>query len=184
MVYIASAPAQHLDGVRSALRAGKAVLFEKPLAASVARALALIESVAAAGLPFAVNFPFARSSAAMRLLQQRQGGHLGTLQQAHIRHIDAEVSGDLADHTRFAQVGSQASLALTDWYRLDEGGIVSGRPDPSPGTLDGLAQMQAGASNHRLATVEEAMAVVRVVQVVKAVVLARSVGLRVGADPT
>lgn len=77
MVYIASAPAQHLDGVSSALRAGKALLCEKPLAASVAQAQALRESVAAAGLPFAMNFPFARSSAANRLLQQWHGGHLG-----------------------------------------------------------------------------------------------------------
>ena len=44
--------------------------------------------------------------------------------------------------------------------------------------------MQAGASDHRLATVEEALAVVRMVQVVEALVLARSVRLRVGADPT
>ena len=238
VVYIASPPARHLAGVRAALQAGKAVLCEKPLAASVEQAQALRDAVAAAGLPFAVNFPFARSSAANRLLQQWQGGQLGTLQQAKItlrfaqwprpwqqgaagwlarpaeggftrevlshfvflalrlfgpatvqRHtiarepgqaetalkatlhhagaqvqIDAEVSGDVADHNRFALVGSLASLALTDWYRLDEGGIVSGRPDPSPGTLDGLAEMLAGASDHRLATADEGLAVVRLVE--------------------
>ncbi len=238
VVYIASPPAHHLDGVQAALQAGKAVLCEKPLAASVAQAQTLLEAVAASGLPFAVNFPFARSSAANQLQQQWHGGHLGTLQQAQItlrfaqwprpwqqgasswlagpaeggftrevlshfvflalrlfgpatveRHhitrepgqaetalkatlhhagaqvqIDAKVSGDVADHNRFALTGSQASLALTDWYRLDENGIVSGRPDPSPGTLDGLAEMLAGASDHRLATVDEALAVVRVVE--------------------
>lgn len=237
-VYIASPPGQHLAGVRAALAAGRPVLCEKPLAADLADAQALRDAVAASGLPFAVNFPFARSRAATRLVQQFQGGALGRLQQAGItlrfarwprawqagasdwlagpaqggftrevlshfvflslrlfgpatvqrlaitrapgqaetglqarlHHaditvtIDAEVSGEIADHNRFALQGSAGSLALTDWYRLDEAGTVSDRPDPSSGTLDGLAEMLDGGTGHHLASVDEALAVAAIVE--------------------
>ena len=55
-------------------------------------------------------------------------------------------------------------LALSDWYRLEENGQLSERKDPSPGTLDGLAEMLDGKAEHRLATVDEALAVVRIIE--------------------
>lgn len=237
-IYIATPPALHLAGVRAATALAKPVLCEKPLAACVEDAQALRDLVARERLRFAVNFPFARASAANRLLQQWQNGVLGSLQQASITlrfaqwprpwqagasdwlagplqggftrevlshfvflalrlfgpatverlqldrvpgqsetrllarlhhdgatvDIDAEVTGEVADHNRFALVGSQHSLALSDWYRLEENGQISDRRDPSPGTLDGLAELLDGSSEHRLADVEEALAVVRIIE--------------------
>lgn len=237
-LYIASPPGFHLAGVRAAAAARKPVLCEKPLAADLDEAQALRNLVTERGLPFAVNFPFARSYAATRLLQQYRSGALGALQQARITlrfarwprawqagasdwlagpaqggftrevlshfvflalrlfgpasverlrierlpgqaetalqarlhhaqatvEIDAEVSGEIADLNRFELAGSVATLALTDWYRLDEGGTLSPRVDPSAGTLDGLAELLGGGSGHRLADVDEALAVARCVE--------------------
>lgn len=237
-LYIASPPAAHLAGVQAAASLGKPVLCEKPLAANLAQAQALRDLVHTSALPLAVNFPFARSFAAGRLLQAQRSGALGTLQQAtvtlrfahwprawqagaadwlagpaqggftrevlshfvflalrlfgpaevvvqrldrqpgqtetalkaELHHaeatvvIDAELSGDIADHNRFELVGSAGRIALTDWYRLDHGGPLTERTDPSAGTLDGLAELIAGTPGHGLATVDEALAVVRCVE--------------------
>ena len=237
-IYIATPPVLHLAGVRAAAALAKPVLCEKPLAACVEDAQALRELVARDGLRFAVNFPFARASAARQLLQQWHSGALGRLQRASITlrfaqwprpwqagasnwlagplqggfsrevlshfvflalrlfgparverlliereagqsetrllarlhhdgvsvEIDAAVAGTLADHNRFALVGSGHSLALSDWYRLEENGQTSERRDPSPGTLDGLAEMLDGQAGHRLADVDEALAVARIIE--------------------
>lgn len=85
LVYIATPPALHLPGVRATMAAGKPCLCEKPLAADVAEALALRAAVQAAGQPLAVNFPFASSSSATRLVGIVHGGALGDLQSAKIR---------------------------------------------------------------------------------------------------
>ena len=84
LVYVASPPAHHLAGVQAALAAGKACLCEKPLASGLVEAQALHDAVQAAGLPFAVNFPFASAAASLGLLAQVQSGRLGTLQSARI----------------------------------------------------------------------------------------------------
>jgi predicted dehydrogenase len=84
LVYIASPPSWHLAGVRAALAAGRACLCEKPLAHSVAEAEALRALVAQAGLPFAVNFPFAASSSACGMRDLVAGGALGELQRASV----------------------------------------------------------------------------------------------------
>jgi predicted dehydrogenase len=85
VVYVASPPAAHAAAVRRALQAGKPCLCEKPLTHDTAEAEALRDAVLQAGLPFAVNFPFARSVAANRLREIVQGGELGRIGSAHIR---------------------------------------------------------------------------------------------------
>lgn len=85
VVYVASPPAAHAAAVRRALQAGKPCLCEKPLTHDTAEAEALRDAVLQAGLPFAVNFPFARSVAANRLREIVQGGELGRIESAHIR---------------------------------------------------------------------------------------------------
>ena len=81
-VYIASPPAFHLQGVQAAIAVGKPCLCEKPLAHTVALAQALRDAVEACGLPFAVNFPFARGQSSRRLMALLNDGELGDVQQA------------------------------------------------------------------------------------------------------
>jgi predicted dehydrogenase len=85
LVYIATPPALHLAGVSASLAAGRACLCEKPLSSDVADALAMHRAVHSAGLPFAVNFPFASSTSARRLVGIVRSGELGLLQAATIR---------------------------------------------------------------------------------------------------
>lgn len=84
IVYIASPPANHLRAVRAVLAAGKACLCEKPLAADVGEASAVRDLVADAGLPFAINFPFASSVASRRLVEIVRGGDFGAIRSATI----------------------------------------------------------------------------------------------------
>jgi predicted dehydrogenase len=58
LVSIATPPAAHRDIALGALEAGKAVLCEKPLAATVAEADELEAAAAAAGIPAMVDFEF------------------------------------------------------------------------------------------------------------------------------
>jgi predicted dehydrogenase len=83
-VYIASPPAWHAGAVRRVLQAGKGCFCEKPLTHDIAEAEALREAVLQSGLPFAVNFPFARGTAASRMRRIVQGSELGTVLSGHI----------------------------------------------------------------------------------------------------
>jgi predicted dehydrogenase len=237
-VYIASPPAHHREGVQAVLAAGRACLCEKPLAHTVAEAQALHDEVVASGLPFAVNFPFARSAAVQRLTDLVRGGALGPLQQATLTvrfarwprewqagagdwlagpeqggftrevlshfvflalrlfgpatvqvealdrapgaaetrlqarlvhehltlHVDAAVGGDEADHNRFEVIGAQDRVALTGWSRLEHRGRSSEPVVSLPATLDALAARLQGRTDTGLATVGEALAVVRCVE--------------------
>ena len=84
IVYIASPPATHLQCVAAVLAAGKPCLCEKPLAADVGEASVLRDLVIDAGLPFAINFPFASSGASRRLVEIVRGGTLGAIRSATI----------------------------------------------------------------------------------------------------
>ncbi len=74
-VYVASPPASHLGHVRAALKAGRSVFCEKPLAVDVAEARAV---VAEAGQGGAVNFPFASSQGVAALAGWISSGVVGT----------------------------------------------------------------------------------------------------------
>ena len=101
-VYIASPPAHHLAGVQAVLAAGRACLCEKPLAHTVAEAQALHDAVAARGLPFAVNFPFARSAACSQLAALMWQGELGTVTRATLT-------------VRFARWPREWQAGASDW---------------------------------------------------------------------
>ncbi len=84
VVYVASPPSHHAAAVRAVMAAGRACLCEKPLTHGAAEAQGLSEQVRQSGLPFAVNFPFACSLAAGRMVERVRSGHLGDLQTASI----------------------------------------------------------------------------------------------------
>ena len=76
-VYVATPPLTHEEIVRTVAGAGKALLCEKPLAASPQAARACVDAVERAGIPAAVNFPFATAPAALRLKELVETGALG-----------------------------------------------------------------------------------------------------------
>jgi predicted dehydrogenase len=238
LVYVASPPAFHRAGVAAALAARKPVLCEKPLAHTVAEAQALRDEVVAAGLPFAVHFPFGRSPAANRLIQLAHSGALGRIEHATVRarfarwprdwqagaapwlaaaaqggftrevlshfvflalrlfgpataeriaidrvpgqaetrllarlhhagvvvDIDAAVAGDIVDDNGFELIGMRDRAALRRWAHLEHGGQTSERIDALPLTLDALAGLVEGRADTGLATVDEGLAVVQIIE--------------------
>ena len=84
LVYVASPPAHHLDGVAHAAAAGKPVLCEKPLAASVDEARRCVSVVEQAQIPSAVNFYLAASDAGVRMRRLVFGGRLGRIESAQL----------------------------------------------------------------------------------------------------
>lgn len=101
---------------------------------------------------------------------ERRPGQAETRLQARLQlgevplHIDAAVAGDIADDNRFEVFGSRDRVALRQWSQLEHGGIVHDRVDAAPATLDGFARLLDGDAGAGLATVDEALAVVRSIE--------------------
>jgi len=238
VVYVASPPAWHRAAVEAIVAARRSCFCEKPLAASLDEATALRDRVVASGLPFAINFPFARAPASSRLIELVREGRLGIVDHATIRlrfaqwprpwqvgaaswlagsteggftrevlshfvflaerlfgpatvadvhmtraaghaetalratlvHatttvvIDAAVAGDLVDDNRFEVVGCRETATLINWGSLAYRGQTSDRIDATSSTLDGLAALLEGRTDHGLASIDEGLSVVRVIE--------------------
>ncbi|WP_202818893.1 Gfo/Idh/MocA family protein [Actinosynnema sp. ALI-1.44] len=80
-VYIATPPASHSDLAVTALRAGKAVFCEKPLAVSLADAQRMLDAATETGLANAVNFALSDRDAVVHVA----GADLGTVRGVDIR---------------------------------------------------------------------------------------------------
>src|SRR4051812_2204239 len=76
-VYIASPPASHLGHARAALRRGRAVLCEKPLATDPNDAAVFVTEAERAAARVGVNFPFASSFAVDQLRAWIAEGKVG-----------------------------------------------------------------------------------------------------------
>jgi len=97
--------------------AGAHVLTEKPMATTVADALAMQRAVDAAGVKLMVNWPIIWSPAIRKLRQLLDEGAIGELLQVHVRYGTqgpASIPGWL-DLTREEQ-------AATWWYREEDAG--------------------------------------------------------------
>ena len=79
-VYIAVPNALHAEWTEAAVRAGKHVLVEKSLTASVATAAALVKSAEAAGLALLENFAFLTHTQHERVRELVAAGAIGTPQ--------------------------------------------------------------------------------------------------------
>ncbi|WP_437871060.1 Gfo/Idh/MocA family protein [Sorangium sp. So ce363] len=84
LIYIASPPATHLEHLRLAAGAGKAILCEKPLAVDVEAAAATVDRLERAGVRAAVNFGFAVSPPVQALGDALRAGRIGEVRQARI----------------------------------------------------------------------------------------------------
>lgn len=78
--------------------------------------------------------------------------------------IDAAVAGEVTDHNRFEVVGTAGRATLLDWQLLEYQGRTSERVDSLPLTLDAFAALLEGQGQQGLATVDEGLAVVQVVE--------------------
>ena len=108
-VYIALPNGMHLEWVERAAAAGKHVLCEKPLAASVAEVERMITACDAAGVLLAEAYmtPFhPRSAEIARLLD---AGDLG-----EVRHAEAAFTFTLVDDANYRWMPSQGGGALLD----------------------------------------------------------------------
>ena len=76
-VYIATPPASHAALAVAAMRAGKAVFCEKPLAVDIADGTRMSDVAAETGLANVVNFPFATMTATSYLEQRLAAGEAG-----------------------------------------------------------------------------------------------------------
>ncbi|MXP63978.1 Gfo/Idh/MocA family oxidoreductase [Roseomonas sp. M0104] len=83
-LYIAAPPAAHLPLARAAIRAGRSVLLEKPLATDREDGAAFVAEVERDGARAAVNFPMASSPAVAQLAAWREAGAVGAPRQLHI----------------------------------------------------------------------------------------------------
>jgi predicted dehydrogenase len=102
---IATPPRTHTEVALTALRHGKHVLLEKPLATSLAEARLLVEVAQDAGLILMVGHTFEFNPAVLELKQRIMGGELGRVYYMHssrrnlgLYRSDVNVVWDLAPH--------------------------------------------------------------------------------------
>jgi predicted dehydrogenase len=84
-VYIATPPASHADLAVAAMRSGKGVLCEKPLAVSLADGARMCEVADTTGMANGVNFPFSDFAATRYLEQSLRSGELGQVLGVDVR---------------------------------------------------------------------------------------------------
>ncbi|MDI5965488.1 Gfo/Idh/MocA family protein [Streptantibioticus silvisoli] len=84
-VYIATPPASHARLAVDALRSGKAVFCEKPLAVSPADGRLMLDAATATGLANAVNFPLADTPATLHVERALAAGEAGEVRGVDIR---------------------------------------------------------------------------------------------------
>ncbi|WP_240669986.1 Gfo/Idh/MocA family protein [Actinoplanes solisilvae] len=104
-VAIATPAGTHLDVALAALRAGKHVLVEKPLAATYAEGLKLVEEADRRGLTLMCDHTYCYTPAVLRIRELLHGGELGELHFLDSVRInlglvqrDIDVVWDLAPH--------------------------------------------------------------------------------------
>lgn len=122
-VVITTPPALHLRMTLDAIAAGKHVFCEKPLAASLAEAVAMRDAAEASGVVHMINHQtrFGPTYAEMHRLMA--AGYLGTPTLA-----DARVSHNPADYLR----GPMWSTSKVNWFidAAQGGGILAGSAGP------------------------------------------------------
>ncbi|WP_053365944.1 Gfo/Idh/MocA family protein [Bacillus sp. FJAT-27245] len=84
LIYIAVPPKFHHQYVMDALRSGKNVLCEKPLASTVAEADEMLEAASSNGLIHAVNFPTIFGAGFLELERLVKDGFLGCLRRIEL----------------------------------------------------------------------------------------------------
>lgn len=84
-VYIAVPPAYHAELTVAALKAGKAVFCEKPLAVSAEDARAMVEAAASSGLATAVNFALSDRDVVLEVERALRAGEVGDVLGVDVR---------------------------------------------------------------------------------------------------
>jgi len=151
VVFITSPDAMHRDDTLLALRHGKAVLCEKPLAMNAAEAEEMSAAAKAAGTLFGVaqNFRFNRSLEWMR--EQIAAGRIGTPQLAHAQYSYPAAQAPrkwitdptLACGGPIADVGVHCIDALRFVLGEDVTSISTvARKDESSGRVEAIASLQ------------------------------------------
>lgn len=85
-VYVSTTNEQHRDQVIASARAGKHVLCEKPLALTMADALAMVEACATAGVVMATNHHLRNAGLHHRMRELIAGGAIGDVLVARVFH--------------------------------------------------------------------------------------------------
>jgi 1,5-anhydro-D-fructose reductase (1,5-anhydro-D-mannitol-forming) len=95
-VYVSSTNEKHLPQAMAAIRAGRHVLCEKPLAMTVAEAAAMVRAAADAGVTFATNHHLRCSGSHRTVRDLIASGRIGrvlSLRMFHAVHLPAHLQG-------------------------------------------------------------------------------------------
>lgn len=113
LVSVASPPFDHHASVMAALRAGKHLLCEKPLALTLAEAEEMLAASERAGVVAAVAFEFRYVPAVIAIKELIDNGHVGALREIEV----ARLSRDLLERNTMPRAPW--------WFRHDRGGGVT-----------------------------------------------------------
>jgi 1,5-anhydro-D-fructose reductase (1,5-anhydro-D-mannitol-forming) len=86
VVYISSTNEKHRDQAMAAIKAGKHVVCEKPLAMTVSDAIMMVKAAEEAGVVFATNHHLRNAGSHLKIKEIIDTGQLGTVQSIRIFH--------------------------------------------------------------------------------------------------
>jgi predicted dehydrogenase len=125
IVVVCSENAQHPAVVAACAKAGVHVCVEKPMAASLADALAMARSVAAAGTTMLVNWPLTWNAAARQTKALIDAGAIGRVLEVRVRFGHTGPLGAGAKHAGVADEAAPLSateLGAVWWHHEADGG--------------------------------------------------------------
>ncbi|MBE9566943.1 MAG: Gfo/Idh/MocA family oxidoreductase [Proteobacteria bacterium] len=118
-VTIATPAFTHLDLVSRAAKAGKAIVCEKPLAASMEDAAGIVAAAKEAGVPLSTCFPLRYTGAADLTKELIESGALGEVIEVRLRN--------LGDKKESYWTGGFSGRTVTDWRKSKQasgGGVI------------------------------------------------------------
>jgi predicted dehydrogenase len=157
-VYVAAGMDRHCALVLDCLRAGKHVVVEKPMAATLAECRLMVETARSAGRVLAVNFETRYSEQNDILRRWIAGGHFGRIEALHFTNMwdGHKTFGPIRERRArlMALAGAldcgihkldQARFLLGGtWNRVEALGAWLGEPSDPPPHIGILAQLSTG----------------------------------------
>lgn len=141
-VYVPTPNAQHAEWVHRAVRAGKHVLCEKPLAVTAREARGMVAAAADAGVLLAEAFMYAHHPRYTMLRELVSSGAIGTLRGIHV--VFTFDASDELEHSGFQGAPGSGSLYDVGCYAVHLARLLTGAEPEAVTAYAAVSELHGG----------------------------------------